>query len=122
MHPYLNKNINVQMISFVIPLYMNNQKEIDGYNRNARADNPAIKDGQSTDRHATCSFAQRKGNVEPLCWELAARWFGGKEDGIKIKNNESNGEGKAVEKVKHQEKYERHFKWELAMEIELYFT
>ena len=25
MHPYLNKNINVQMISFVIPLYMNNQ-------------------------------------------------------------------------------------------------
>ena len=38
MHPYLNKNINVQMISFVIPLYMNNQKEIDGYNRNARAD------------------------------------------------------------------------------------
>ncbi len=122
MHPYLNKNINVQMISFVIPLYMNNQKEIDGYNRNARADNPAIKDGQSTDRHATCSFAQRKGNVEPLCWELAARWFGGKEDGIKIKNNESNGEGKAVEKVKHQEKYERHIKWELAMEIELYFT
>ena len=50
MHPYLNKNINVQIISFVIPLYMNNQKEIDGYNRNARADNPAIKDGQSTDR------------------------------------------------------------------------
>ena len=40
MHPYLNKNINVQIISFVIPLYMNNQKEIDGYNRNARADNP----------------------------------------------------------------------------------
>ena len=39
MHPYLNKNINVQIISFVIPLYMNNQKEIDGYNRNARADN-----------------------------------------------------------------------------------
>ena len=33
MHPYLNKNINVQIISFVIPLYMNNQKEIDGYNR-----------------------------------------------------------------------------------------
>ncbi len=29
MHPYLNKNINVQIISFVIPLYMNNQKEID---------------------------------------------------------------------------------------------
>ena len=78
MHPYLNKNINVQIISFVIPLYMNNQKEIDGYNRNARADNPAIKDGQSTDRHATCSFAQRKGNVEPLCWELAARRFGDK--------------------------------------------
>ena len=47
MHPYLNKNINVQIISFVIPLYMNNQKEIDGYNRNARADNPAIKDGKA---------------------------------------------------------------------------
>ena len=47
MHPYLNKNINMQMISFVIPLYMNNQKEIDGYNRNARVDNPAIKDGKA---------------------------------------------------------------------------
>lgn len=89
MHPYLNKNINVQMVSFVIPLYMNNQKEIDGYNRNARVDNPAIKDGQSTDRHATCSFAQRKGNVEPLCWKLAAWWFGDKEDGIEIKKTTS---------------------------------
>ena len=79
MHPYLNKNINVQMISFVIPLYMNNQKEIDGYNRNARVDNPAIKDGQSTDRHATCRFDQRKGNVEPLCWKHAARCYGYKQ-------------------------------------------
>ena len=77
MHPYLNKNINVQMVSFVIPLYMNNQKEIDGYNRNARADTQV-------------SIAR--------------------------------GIAKAVEKVKHQEKYERHVKWELAMEIELYFT
>lgn len=105
MHPYLNKNINMQMISFVIPLYMNNQKEIDGYNRNARVDNPAIKDGQSTDRHATCSFSQRKGNVEPFCWKLAARWFGGKEDGIEIKKQrvqwrrKGGGKGQAPRKI-----------------------
>ena len=71
----------------------------------ARVDNPAIKDGQSTDRHATCSFAQRKGNVEPLCWKLAAWWFGDKEDGIEIKKQrvqwrrKGGGKGQAPRKI-----------------------
>lgn len=35
------------------------------------------------------SFARRSGSAEALCWKLAARWLGAKEDGIETKYNES---------------------------------
>ena len=69
--------------------------------------------------------ARRLKDIRVSCWgNPAASGFLEHDSGrqSRKKNNESNGEGKAVEKVKHQEKYERHVKWELAMEIELYFT
>ena len=116
MHPYLNKNINVQIISFVIPLYMNNQKEIDGYNRNARVGKAQIDTQLVVSPSAKATWNPSAGNSPPGGSETK----GGRHRDKK--SNESNGEGKAVEKVKHQEKYERHVKWELAMEIELYFT
>ena len=43
------------------------------------------------------SFARRSGSAEALCWKLAARWLGAKEDGIeatvKIKGQTPAKEG-----------------------------
>jgi len=45
------------------------------------------------------SFARRSGS---LCWKLAARWLGAKEDGIEAKYNESYDVGEATVKIKGQ--------------------
>lgn len=43
------------------------------------------------------SFARRSGSAEALCWKLAARWLGAKEDGseatVKIKGQTPAKEG-----------------------------
>jgi hypothetical protein len=65
MHPYLNKNINVQIISFVIPLYMNNQKEIDGYNRNARVGKAQIDTQLVVSPSAKATWNPSAGNSPP---------------------------------------------------------
>ncbi|MFQ9492694.1 MAG: hypothetical protein ACLR0N_18580, partial [Bilophila wadsworthia] len=49
------------------------------------------------------SFARRSGSAEALCWKIAARWLGAKEDGIKAKYNESYDVGEATEKLKGQD-------------------
>lgn len=46
------------------------------------------------------SFARRSGSAEALCWKLAARWLGAKEDGIEAKYNESYDVGEATVKIK----------------------
>lgn len=48
------------------------------------------------------SFARRSGSAEALCWKLAARWIGSKEDGIEAKYNESYDVGEATVKIKGQ--------------------
>ena len=48
------------------------------------------------------SFARRSGSAEALCWKLAARWLGAKEDGIEAKYNESYDVGEATVKIKGQ--------------------
>ena len=48
------------------------------------------------------SFARRSGSAEALCWELAARWLGAKEDGIEVKYNEAYDVGEATVKIKGQ--------------------
>ena len=53
---------------------------------------------QNTARHAACQLrpAQRQ-RAEALCWKLAARWLGAKEDGseatVKIKGQTPAKEG-----------------------------
>lgn len=49
------------------------------------------------------SFARRSGSAEALCWKLAARWLGAKEDGIEAKYNESYDVGEATVKIKSKE-------------------
>lgn len=49
------------------------------------------------------SFARRSGSAEALCWKLAARWLGAKEDGIEAKYNESYDVGEATVKIKGKE-------------------
>ena len=58
---------------------------------------------QNTARHAACQLrpAQRQ-RAEALCWKLAARWLGAKEDGIKAKYNESYDVCEATVKIKGQ--------------------
>ncbi|WP_279062024.1 hypothetical protein [Bilophila wadsworthia] len=47
------------------------------------------------------SFARRSGSAQgTLCWKLAARWLGAKEDGIKAKYNESYDVCEATVKIK----------------------
>ena len=48
------------------------------------------------------SFARRSGSAEALCWKLAARWLGAKEDGIEAKYNEAYDVGEATVKIKGQ--------------------
>ena len=48
------------------------------------------------------SFARRSGSAEALCWKIAARWLGAKEDGIEAKYNESYDVGEATVKIKGQ--------------------
>ena len=48
------------------------------------------------------SFARRSGSAVALCWKLAARWLGAKEDGIEAKYNESYDVGEATVKIKGQ--------------------
>ena len=58
---------------------------------------------QNTARHAACQLrpAQRQ-RAEALCWKLAARWLGAKEDGSEAKYNESYDVGEATVKIKGQ--------------------
>ena len=49
------------------------------------------------------SFARRSGSAEALCWKLAARWLGAKEDGIEAKYNEAYDVGEATVKIKSKE-------------------
>lgn len=52
-------------------------------------------------------FARRSGSAEALCWKLAARWLGAKEDGIGAKYSESYDVGEATVKLKGQSPVKR---------------
>lgn len=58
---------------------------------------------QSHRQNAACQLrpAQRQ-RAEALCWKLAARWLGAKEDGSEAKYNESYDVGEATVKIKGQ--------------------
>lgn len=43
-----------------------------------------------------CQLRRRSGRRGSLCWKLAARWLGAKEDGIEAKYNESYDVGEAT--------------------------
>lgn len=57
---------------------------------------------QDAARHAACQLRPAQRQRGSLCWKLAARWIGAKEDGIEAKYNESYDVGEATVKIKGQ--------------------